>query len=77
MSGSTVFFTYDCLPKPSWCNMPSTAKNGCWPLLAASARLTWSIRMPSRCAMILRLRYRRHAPSVPTGISQPRPQTAR
>ena len=40
MSGGTVFFTYGCLPVPSWWNMPLTAKNSCCPCLLASARLT-------------------------------------
>ena len=31
MSGGTVFFTYGCLPWPSWWNMPPMAKNSCWP----------------------------------------------
>jgi hypothetical protein len=74
MSGGTVFFTYGCLPSPSWWNMPPIAKNSCWPPLFASARLTWSIRMPSRCAMMLRcLRHSRHAPSAPTAITRPHP----
>jgi len=66
-----VFFTYGRLPWPSWWNMPAMAKNSCWPPLVASARLTWSMRMPSRWAIMLRcLRHSRHAPLPSTAITR-------